>query len=302
MESINFNEWEEKYKCASINPTEHGCRDCKDTGYLFDTETAGLILRQQNEIDKLAKANSIIFKYKAPKLAVDAIILVENKIVLIERKNEPYGWAFPGGFVDYGESVEEAIMREVEEETSLKVVTHTLDQVHTYSAPNRDPRGHVVSVVFSCDAVGVPKAKDDAKNIKLFALNDLPELAFDHQNILDCFMEDNPNLLGDVSNRYTSEEIREKVLSHIRNLAKYWDTVPRETTKEKLDGLAFSFLTMLDGGTSLPGFILAPLPCESDKEYNLDNGGKYYPENHHIEHLIKGDIGGCLHELYYKKD
>jgi len=128
-------------------------------------------------------------KYKSPKLAVDAIIIVDNKVVLIERHNPPHGWAFPGGFVDYGESVEDAVIREVEEETSLKIVNSTLEQVHTYSAPDRDPRGHVVSVVFSCEATGTPKAQDDAKNIDLFDIGNLPKLAFDHKDILESYLK-----------------------------------------------------------------------------------------------------------------
>jgi len=238
-----------------------------------------------------------IEKYKSPKLAVDAIILVDNKVVLIERKNPPHGWAFPGGFVDYGESVEAAVIREVEEETSLKIVEGTLEQVHTYSAPNRDPRGHVVSVVFSCEAEGTPKAQDDAKNIKLYPLDELPELAFDHKNILERYIENN-NLIKHES-AYTTDEIREKVLNHIRAMVQYWDNLPKETTVEKLDGLAFSILTMLDGCTmDLPGFIVAPCPHEDDKSYHLDHKEKFYPDNSNIK--VDGDIAGCLHELFYK--
>lgn len=245
-----------------------------------------------------------IDKYKSPKLAVDAIILIDNKVVLIERKNPPHGWAFPGGFVDCGESVESAVVREIQEETSLKTVESSLEQIHTYSAPNRDPRGHVVSVVFSCEATGIPKAQDDAKNIKLFSLDELPELAFDHQNILERFVENNPNKFGNEELVYTAEELREQVLDHIRGSVHYWATLDGkdapQTVADRLGGLAFSILTMLDGCTSLPGFIVAPLPHESDKDYHLDNKEKYYPENHHVENLIRGDIGGCLHELFHK--
>jgi len=246
-----------------------------------------------------------IDKYKSPKLAVDAIILVDSKVVLIERKNFPLGWALPGGFVEYNESVNTAIIREVEEETSLKITESTLEQVHTYSAPNRDPRGHVVSVVFSCDATGIPKAQDDAKNIGLFSFWELPELAFDHKNILERFVENNPNKFGVKELMYDSEEIKEQFLSHIRDSAHYWNTIEGDdapkTTKDRLDGLAFSICTMLDGCTHLPEFMVVPLPHESDKKYHINNKEKYYLENHHVENLIQGNIGGSLHELLFNK-
>jgi ADP-ribose pyrophosphatase YjhB (NUDIX family) len=125
---------------------------------------------------------------KSPKLTVDIIINIEGKIILIKRKNPPYGWALPGGFVDYGETVEHAAIREAKEETSLDL--KNLKQFHVYSEPNRDPRGHNISVVFTADGIGEPKAADDAKEIGLFCQNDLPdEIAFDHKKILfDYFL------------------------------------------------------------------------------------------------------------------
>lgn len=118
-----------------------------------------------------------------PLPTVDVIIELENGIALIERKNPPYGWAIPGGFVDVGETLEEAAAREAFEETSLKVRLKT--QLHAYSAPERDPRFHTVSVVFVAEARGVPAAMDDAKGIGIFTEKNLPEpLAFDHAQIL----------------------------------------------------------------------------------------------------------------------
>lgn len=125
-------------------------------------------------------------EYKQPALTVDIIIEIESKIILIERRNEPYGWALPGGFVDYGERLEEAAKREAKEETSLDV--YNLKQFHAYSDPARDPRGHTVSMVFTADAEGEPNAADDAKALSLFTPPKLPEtLVFDHRKILSDY-------------------------------------------------------------------------------------------------------------------
>ena len=121
--------------------------------------------------------------YRNPVPTVDIIIEINGGIILIERKKPPYGWAIPGGFVDYGESLEDAAVREAEEETSLKV--KSLIQLHTYSDPDRDPRKHTISTVFIAKGEGKPKARDDAKNLDIFTENNLPEpLAFDHRKIL----------------------------------------------------------------------------------------------------------------------
>ena len=123
-------------------------------------------------------------KYSNPLLTVDIIVeLADGTIVLIERKNPPYGWALPGGFVDYGESIEHAAIREAEEEISLNVTL--TEQFYTYSDPRRDPRHHTVSTVFIATAVGVPRAADDAKTVRTFRESNLPApLAFDHAQIL----------------------------------------------------------------------------------------------------------------------
>jgi len=105
--------------------------------------------------------------------------------VLIKRKNPPYGWALPGGFVDYGESYETAAVREAEEETGLAVTD--LAQFHTYSRPDRDTRMHTASTVFTGKAKGEPVAGDDAGEAGLFSRDDLPELAFDHAEILSDY-------------------------------------------------------------------------------------------------------------------
>ncbi len=118
---------------------------------------------------------------------VDLIIELEGKgIVLIRRKNPPFGWALPGGFVDYGESLEAAAVREAKEETGLVVTL--IRQFHSYSDPARDPRQHNISTVFIAKAGGTPKAADDAADVGIFREETLPaELAFDHGKILEDY-------------------------------------------------------------------------------------------------------------------
>ena len=127
-------------------------------------------------------------KYSNPLLTVDIIVeLADATIVLIERKNPPHGWALPGGFVDYGESIEHAAIREAEEEISLNVTL--TEQFYTYSDPRRDPRHHTVSTVFIATAVGVPRAADDAKTVRTFRESNLPApLAFDPVRILRDYL------------------------------------------------------------------------------------------------------------------
>jgi 8-oxo-dGTP diphosphatase len=125
--------------------------------------------------------------FRNPTPTVDIIIELIDRphrpIILIERQNPPYGWAIPGGFVDYGESAETAAQREAKEEVSLEV--ELIEQFQVYSDPNRDPRQHTLSVVFIATAKDEPKAADDAKNIGIFDLWNLPEnLCFDHDKIL----------------------------------------------------------------------------------------------------------------------
>ena len=120
--------------------------------------------------------------HRNPAPTVDIIIEIDGKIVLIERKNPPPGWALPGGFVDYGESFEQAAAREAREETGLTVTN--LKQFHTYSRPDRDARQHTASTVYIAQAKGLPQAGDDAGRAALFTAQDLPPLAFDHAEIL----------------------------------------------------------------------------------------------------------------------
>src|SRR5579862_4022307 len=120
---------------------------------------------------------------QCPPIADDVIAEIGDKIVLIERKNFPHGWAIPGGFVDFGETVEQAAVREAREEISLAVEIRAL--LGIYSHPNRDPRGQTITVVYIARANGAPRAADDAKTVGLFDPRTPPApLAFDHAEIL----------------------------------------------------------------------------------------------------------------------
>jgi ADP-ribose pyrophosphatase YjhB (NUDIX family) len=124
---------------------------------------------------------------KTIRMAVDVIIEMDDgTIVLIERRNPPPGWALPGGFVEYGETLEAAAVREAREETSLEV--ELVRQFHTYSDPARDPRGHSISTVFVGRGRGTPRARDDAREVGTFRRESLPSpIAFDHGRILDDY-------------------------------------------------------------------------------------------------------------------
>lgn len=126
--------------------------------------------------------------FKNPIPTIDIIIEVKEGIVLIKRKNPPFGWALPGGFVDYGESLEKAAIREAREETSLDV--NLIRQFHTYSDPDRDERFHTISTVYIARAQGEPKAADDANEIGVFNKDNLPSpIVFDHTKILDDYFK-----------------------------------------------------------------------------------------------------------------
>ena len=121
--------------------------------------------------------------YRNPVPTVDIIIEIDGGIVLIERRNSPFGWALPGGFVDYGETLEAAAIREAREETQLEI--SNLQLLGCYSAPDRDSRQHTISTVFIAVGGGIPQAADDALDLKVFPLESVPgELCFDHAAII----------------------------------------------------------------------------------------------------------------------
>ncbi|MDM8516605.1 NUDIX hydrolase [Desulfobacterales bacterium HSG16] len=125
--------------------------------------------------------------FRNPFPTVDIIIEIDKGFILIKRKNPPFGWALPGGFVDYGESLESAAIREAKEETSLDI--RLMEQFHTYSAPDRDPRHHTLTTVYIAAAQGIPEAADDAKDIGIFHEEDLPQqIAFDHDRLIEDYL------------------------------------------------------------------------------------------------------------------
>ncbi len=132
---------------------------------------------------------------KTPFVAVDGIIKLYDisdnfqGIIFIERKNPPFGIALPGGFVDIGESCEDALVREMQEEVTLDVMIESL--LGVYSDPARDERFHTVSAVYICKAVGIPKAADDAKEVFICKMDDIPLdiLVFDHKKIIEDFQK-----------------------------------------------------------------------------------------------------------------
>ncbi len=137
-------------------------------------------------------------KPRTPALTVDGIILKETLVLLVQRKYEPFQgqWALPGGFVEYGEKTEDAVLREVFEETGLRVKIRSL--LGVYSDPHRDPRGHTVTVAYLLDpSGGALHAGDDAGSVKFFKLDELPALAFDHAQIVkDAFKRVDDGILS----------------------------------------------------------------------------------------------------------
>ncbi len=162
--------------------------NCEDSFKIFEKNVISYLEHISKKINK------------GPFLTVDGIVQCKKGIVLIERSNPPLGWALPGGFVDYGESVEEAVVREIKEETNLDFIS--FKEFKVCSKPDRDPRFHTVSIVFNGQGCGTLKASSDAKNAEVFSLHTLPEkIAFDHRQIIeeyiDCIHTDDHRLETD---------------------------------------------------------------------------------------------------------
>lgn len=135
---------------------------------------------------KCPECGEAVTVYRNPVPTVDIIICRGSAIVLIARKNPPLGWALPGGFVDYGESLEEAAVREAQEETGLRLAE--LAQFGAYSDPARDPRQHTISFVFTAKGEGTLVSGDDAADARWFDLDNLPApLCFDHAKIVEDY-------------------------------------------------------------------------------------------------------------------
>ncbi len=134
--------------------------------------------------ESIAATEPRYFRARTPYVTADGLIeLKPGHVLLIKRNNPPYGWAIPGGFVEIGESLEDAVRREIDEETGLKL--ERVEQLHTYSTPGRDPRFHTVTAVFVGQATGTPRAGDDAGEVCLFPLDALPpDLCFDHAQVI----------------------------------------------------------------------------------------------------------------------
>jgi len=164
----------------------------KEYNFSLSKEIEEIKFFSQNNLPSLAFSshqkilNDLWQIRRNPVPTVDVIVEREGGVVLIKRKNPPYGWALPGGFVEYRESLEEAARREIKEETNLKV--RELRQFHTYSDPARDPRFHTITTVFIGKGEGEPKPADDAQELKILEKSTLPsKMAFDHKQILEDY-------------------------------------------------------------------------------------------------------------------
>lgn len=178
-----------KHTIDALAAAYTGLAYVKGKYFVIHANDGSIILPYSDSI--LTYLSHLVNRYhmrKSPAVAVDVVILVNGGLVLVKRLNDPFKdyWALPGGFVEYGERVEEAARREAKEETGLEI--DILGLVGVYSDPKRDPRGHVISIAFLAKGKGVPKASSDAKEVKIF--REIPtKLAFDHKDIIRDALE-----------------------------------------------------------------------------------------------------------------
>ena len=178
----------ERYRVIPIEEriTQHSTqlRELYTNGFDISDLVPGHVpkfLEEHNAQRRLEK-----MKYDNPIPTVDLVIEYEGGIVIIERAGEPKGYALPGGHVDYGETTETAAIREAEEETNL--IVSDLKLIGVFSDPDRDPRGHRMSIVYSAKGHGELKAKSDAKTVRVYSPTTIPKLAFDHDKIMQHYL------------------------------------------------------------------------------------------------------------------
>ena len=187
--TISLNSVFANYKTSSLQDVEAN-RLPETDGIL------GPVLRLAAETSPVTETlyNLSEFRFKEkwfhsfPRLAADVLLVSKGKVLLVERKHEPLGWAIPGGMAELGETIEKTACRELEEETGVLVTPPEITLLGVYSDPKRDSRGHTISVVYYAYKDGVPVANDDAADARFFGFDELPQLAFDHAKILADFM------------------------------------------------------------------------------------------------------------------
>lgn len=188
-----------KHKCGTDPHFKTSMLQDVESGKKPETDAIlGAVVRAWKKVGKVPPYSDMLLKimnvkfgswfHISPRLAADVLVADGDKVLLIERKNEPFGWAVPGGFTDLYETMEQAASRELFEETGIKAPVSELELLGIYSDPKRDFRGHTVSAVYVYKGGGNPVAADDAKAAKYFHINNLPnELAFDHKKVLDDY-------------------------------------------------------------------------------------------------------------------
>lgn len=199
---IDDNEYDEIIKKCGIDKSfKTSMLQDVESGKKIEVDAIlGAIIKRYEKIGQVAYYSDMLLKimnikfgswyHISPRLASDVLVVKGDEVLLIERLNEPYGWAIPGGFVDLYETMEKAAVRELEEETGIVADINNIELLGIYSDPKRDSRGHTVSAIYVYFGGGNPVAADDAKSAKYFHIDNLPDnLAFDHKDILQDFIK-----------------------------------------------------------------------------------------------------------------